>query len=91
MQLGYSFDNGLIGLIVAIAINEYWRGGLKMSEEAMLLREIKQAQQDFNEADQDHINKAIYDLMYAEMRYNQYVNERRKEIERNIKECSKLF
>lgn len=63
-------------------------GGEKMSEYDMLLRELKQAQQNFEYADEAHKNKAIYDLIYAEMKYDQYMRERGKEIERDIKECS---
>ena len=64
-------------------------GGEKMSEHDMLYRELKQAQQNFDYADEKHKSKAIYDLMYAEMRYNQYMNERRIEIERNLQELNK--
>lgn len=59
-----------------------------MIEHDMLYRELKQAEQNFNEADPEHVNKAIYDLIYAEMKYDQYMRERGKEIERDIKECS---
>lgn len=64
-------------------------GGEKMSEYDMLLRELEQAKQNFKEADPEHVNKAIYDLLYAEMRYDQYMKERGIEIERNLQKLNK--
>lgn len=37
-----------------------------------LKRDLEQAEQNFKEADPEYINTAIFNLMYAEMKLDQY-------------------
>ncbi len=43
-----------------------------------LVRDLKQAEQNFNQADPEYINIAIFNLMYAEMKLDQYEKEQTK-------------
>lgn len=45
---------------------------MKDLEYLNLVRDLKQAEQNFNEADPEYINIAIFNLMYAEAKLDQY-------------------
>nr|DAM13519.1 MAG TPA: hypothetical protein [Caudoviricetes sp.] len=48
-----------------------------MSEHDMLLRELRQAEQNFREADEEHVNIAIYNLLEVEEKINHYLEEQK--------------
>ena len=43
-----------------------------------LVRDLKQAEQNFNQADPEYINIAIFNLMYAEMKLDQYKKKQKE-------------
>lgn len=49
-----------------------------MSEWELLLQNLRQAEQNFDRAEPQYINTAIRDVMEAEVKINQYLEERRK-------------